>query len=164
MPVNGTGGLSKILVVSHFNEDISWIDIFLGEKLPHIVYTRSSDPLALHNFALNKGREAVAYLRYIVDYYNKLPALIAFTHAHRRSAHQTNPSDIVVALRAVRWNKYAFMPLTSYRTVSYFKLNSENGVIATNFELWRDVLQQELGQPPPAGIDTHCCATFIVRR
>ena len=85
----------------------------MGEKLPHTVYTRSSDPLALHNFALNKGREAVAYLRYVFDYYDRLSALIAFTYAHRRSAHQTDPSDIVVALRAVRWNKYALVPLTT---------------------------------------------------
>ena len=33
-----------------------------------------------------------------------------------------------------------------------------------NFELWRDVLQQELGPPPPKGAKTHCCATFVIRR
>ena len=164
MSATDAGKLSKMLVVSHFNEDLTWIDLFLGDKLPHIVYTRSSDKLALHNFHVNKGREAVAYLRYIVDYYENLPSLIAFVHGHRKSGHQTDPSDIVVALRAVRWNKYAYMPLTSSRTVSFFRQNDSNGVIATNFELWRDVLQEELGPSPPNGIDTHCCATFIVRR
>ena len=161
---NNSHKLSKMLVVSHFNEDLSWIDLYIGDKIPHIVYTRSSSPLALNNFRINKGREAVAYLRYITDHYENLPSLIAFVHGHRTSGHQTDPSDIVVALRAVRWNKYPFMPLTSTRTVSIFKLDTGNDVITTNFELWRDVLQQELGPPPPDGIDTHCCATFIVRR
>ena len=153
-----------MLVVSHFKEDITWIDLFLGDRLPHIVYTRSADPLALHNFQANKGREAVAYLRYIVDHYENLPSLIAFVHAHRRSGHQTDPSDIVVALRALRWNKYPYMPLTSFMTTSYFRLGTINTVITVNFKLWRDVLQEELGPPPPNGIRTHCCATFVVRR
>jgi hypothetical protein len=160
----GVKVLSKMLVVSHFNEDIDWIDLFLGDKLPHIVYTRSSDPLAVHNFQVNKGREAVAYLRYIIDHYDNLPSLIAFVHEHRRSGHQTKPSDIVVALRALRWNKYSFMPLTGTMGTTYFRLGTIDTVLTVNVELWRDVLQQELGPPPPNGITTHCCATFVVRR
>ena len=114
--------LSKMLVVSHFYEDLNWIDMFLGDKLPHIVYTRSFEPLARHNFPVNKGREAAAYLHYIVEHYENLPSLIAFVHGHRTSEHQTNSSDIVVALRAHRWNKYAYMPLTSTMTETIFRL------------------------------------------
>ncbi len=33
----GDEQLSKILVVSHFNEDLTWIDLFLGEK-PKLKY------------------------------------------------------------------------------------------------------------------------------
>ena len=158
------GELSKMLMVSHYNEDLNWIDLFIGDKIPHIVYTRSSDPLALRNFQRNKGREAIAYLRYIIEHYENLPSLIAFVHGHRTSGHQTRPSDIVVALRAVRWNKYPFMPLTGTMVTSTFELGTIDTVLTVNFELWRDVLQQELGPPPPNGIRTHCCATFIVRR
>jgi hypothetical protein len=156
--------LTKLLVISHFNEDLDWLDLFIGDKIPHIVYTRSSDPLARHNIVINKGREAVAYLRYIVDHYSSLPSLIAFIHAHRTSWHQKDPPDIVVALRALKWNKYPYMPLTSVKAKAFFKLNTPDPQTAVNYELWRDVLQKELGSPPVNGIRTHCCASFVVKR
>lgn len=31
----------------------------------------------------NKGHEAMAYLTYVIDFYNKLPATLAFLHSHR---------------------------------------------------------------------------------
>ena len=162
--IPATAALTKLIVVSHFNEDLDWLDLFLGEQIPHIVYTRSSDSLARHNIAVNKGREAVAYLRYIVDHYSNLPSVIAFVHGHRTAWHQRDPSDIVVALRALRWSKYPYMPLTSTATSSRFQLNSPDPQFRVNFELWRDVLQKELGPPPAEGIRAQCCASFAVKR
>ena len=153
-----------MIVVSHFNEDLGWLDLFLGEQIPHIVYTRSPDSLARHNLVVNKGREAVAYLRYIIDHYSNLPSVVAFVHAHRTSWHQRDPSDIVVALRALQWNKYPYMPLTSSMTSSSFQLNALDPQFKVNFEIWRDVLQTELGPPPAQGIRTTCCASFAVKR
>ena len=155
---------TRMIVVSHFNEDLDWLPIFIGEQIPYIVYTRSSDSLVRHGIKLNKGREAVAYLRYIVDNYENLPSSIAFIHAHRTSWHQQNPSDIVVALRAIRWHKYAYMPLTSARTQAIFKLNTPDRQATVNFEVWRDVLQKELGPPPANGVQTYCCASFIAKK
>jgi hypothetical protein len=153
-----------MIVVSHYKEDLDWLDLFIGEQIPHIVYTRSNDTLARHNIRINKGREAVAYLRYIVDYYSNLPSVIAFVHGHRRSWHQKDPSDIVVALRALQWNKYNYMTLTSMMTRRKFKLNKQDRQEQVNYELWRDVLQKELGPPPEDGIEAPCCASFVVKR
>jgi hypothetical protein len=154
-----------MIVVSHYNEDLDWLDLFIGEQIPHIVYTRSSDPLARHNIRINKGREAVAYLRYIVDHYSNLPSIIAFVHAHRTSWHLKDPSDIVVALRALQWNKYNYMPLTiNSMTDAIFRLHTKVPQATVNYELWRDVLQKELGPPPQNGIKAPCCATFVVKR
>ncbi|UJR17233.1 hypothetical protein I4U23_004128 [Adineta vaga] len=150
--------LSKIIVVSHFKEDLSWLDLYIGDRIAHIVYTRSSNAL------INHGREPVAYLQYIVDHYSNLPSLIAFIHGHRTSWHQKDPSDIVVALRALRWNKYSFMPLTSVTTHALFQPNSSSLQEVVNYQLWRDVLQEELGSPPANGTKGHCCATFAVRK
>ncbi len=156
--------LTKMIVVSHYNEDLDWLDLFIGEQIPHIVYTRSSDSLARHTIPVNKGREAVVYLRYIVDYYSNLPSVIAFVHAHRTSWHQKDPSDVVVALRALQWNKYNYMPLTSAMTNSIFKLNTGDLQATVNYELWQAVLRKELGPPPPNGIQAPCCASFVVKR
>jgi hypothetical protein len=161
---NATEQATRLIVISHFNEDLDWLDIFIGERIPHIVYTRSTDRLALHGLSTNKGREAVVYLRYIVDHYANLPSLIAFIHAHRTSWHQKDPPDIVIALRALQWNKYAYMPLTSAMTQAMFTANATDEQTRVNSQLWRDVLQGELGQPPIQATRSPCCATFVVRR
>jgi hypothetical protein len=162
--INSTSQLTKLIVVSHFKEDLDWLDLFIGDKIPHVVYTRSTDSLIRHAIPINKGREPVAYLRYIVDNYSNLPSLIAFIHAHRTAWHQTGPSDIVVALRALRWNKYTFMPMTSTMTKATFQKNMPDLQSMINYQVWRDVLQKELGPPPINGINTHCCATFVVKK
>ncbi|CAF1403393.1 unnamed protein product [Adineta steineri] len=153
-----------MIVVSHYNEDLTWLDLFIGNKIPHIVYTRSSDPLISHGLSVNKGREVVVYLRYIVDFYSNLPSSIAFIHGHRTSVLQKDPDDIVVALRALKWNKYSYMPLTSAMTQSRFQHRALEIQAAVNYKLWRDVLQKELGPPPLTGVQTHCCASFAVTK
>ncbi|CAF3574846.1 unnamed protein product [Rotaria sp. Silwood1] len=162
---NKTSQLAKIVVVSHFNEDLDWLNLLLGDQISYIIYTRSTNSLPHpHKIIINKGREAVAYLQYIVDHYSNLPSSIAFVHGHRTSWHQKDPSDIVIALRALQWNKYNYMPLTSAKTHCTFKQNSIDPQIKINYELWQAVLQKELGPPPENGVQTHCCATFVVKR
>ncbi|CAF1550622.1 unnamed protein product [Rotaria sordida] len=162
---NQISQLAKIIVVSHFNENLDWLDLLVDDQISCIVYTRSSKPLPYqHKFVINKGREAVVYLQYIVDHYSNLPLSIAFVHAHRTSWHQKNPSDIVIALQALQWNKYNYMPLTSEKTRYEFKPISVDPQVKVNYELWQAVLQKELGPPPENGINAHCCATFVVKR
>ena len=38
---------------------------------------------AQHRTLANKGNEAMAYLQFILDYWERLPASIAFIHGHR---------------------------------------------------------------------------------
>lgn len=165
MQRNRTARLDKIIVVSHFQENLGWLDLLVADKIPHIVYTRlANSPAHYHKMSINKGREAVAYLKYIVDHYSDLPSSIAFVHGHRTSWHQKDPSDMVRALRALRWHKYNYAPLTSVLTHSMFRLHTKDPQEKVNYELWRDVLQTELGPMPIYGISTHCCATFVVKR
>ncbi|CAF4568101.1 unnamed protein product [Rotaria sp. Silwood1] len=127
----------KIVIVSHFNESLDWLNLLDDEQIPYIVYTRLPKPLAHH---------------------------LAFVHGHRTSYHQENPSDIVIALRALQWHKYNFMPLSSRNSHYTFKENSSDLQERINYELWKDVLQKELGPSPENRIVTHCCATFAVKR
>ena len=63
-------------------EDTEWV----REKLPdwqHAVY-KVDNPSSNHMHTLvNKGREALPYLTYLVEHYDSLPATIVFMHAHR---------------------------------------------------------------------------------
>jgi hypothetical protein len=56
------------------------------------------------------------------------------------------------------------MPLTSTMTSAMFKLHTREPQSTVNYELWRDVLQKELGPPPENGIRAHCCASFVVKK
>lgn len=44
---------------------------------------------AEHRTLVNKGNEAMAYLQFIIDYWGRLPASIAFLHGHRCPLHAT---------------------------------------------------------------------------
>lgn len=69
-------------------QDTSWLDVYLSD-IPHVVY-HNADPAdtqgAQHKTLMNKGNEAMGYLQFIVDYYDRLPASIAFIHGHRWAA------------------------------------------------------------------------------
>lgn len=164
--VKNTFLLTKTIVVSHFNENLDWLNVFnQTTEISHMVYTRSIHPLSYRHQVLgNKGREAVAYLRYIIDHYSNLSSSIAFVHAHRTSWHQKDPSDIVIALKTLQWNKYNYMPLTSAMTYAEFKQGTNDPQSTVNYEIWRNVLQTELGSPPENGIRAPCCATFAVKK
>ncbi|CAF0802323.1 unnamed protein product [Didymodactylos carnosus] len=151
-----------MIVVSHWQEDIDWLELYLGH-IAHIVYTRTNS-LATNNLAVNKGREAVVYLKYIVDNYENLADVTAFVHGHRTSWHQRSPDDIVIALRALKWGKYDYMPLTCVMTHTQFRLNSGDHQWTVNYQLWNDVLKQELGEQPRVQVNTHCCASFAVKK
>ena len=72
----------------HLAQDTSWLDVYLSE-VPHVVYHNgdaAETAGAQHATLLNKGTEAMGYLQFIVDYYDRLPATVLFIHGHRCSA------------------------------------------------------------------------------
>jgi hypothetical protein len=72
-------------------QDTSWLDTYLSD-IPHVVY-QVDDPEktvgAQHATLANKGNEAMGYLQFIIDYYDKLPSSIVFLHGHRWPAEST---------------------------------------------------------------------------
>ena len=64
------------LVIAKYEEDIGWVKTDWNQ----IVYDKSKD-------VPNIGREAETYIRYIIEYWDKLPPITAFT--------QGNPFDHV---------------------------------------------------------------------
>lgn len=55
---------------------------------------------SVHNYTLttpgNKGREAMAYLTFIIDHYTNLPLFTVFMHGHERSWHQVERADLKI--------------------------------------------------------------------
>ncbi|KAF2457427.1 hypothetical protein BDY21DRAFT_271586, partial [Lineolata rhizophorae] len=78
-----------IVVASLRGDDTAWI----GEHLPEWganVYVMD-DALANLSVPVDKGREGMAYLTYIIDRYDDLPDVIAFSHSARYQWHNDDP-------------------------------------------------------------------------
>jgi hypothetical protein len=74
------------------SEDVSWVYNELHE-FNHSIYT-VDDPEAEFHVPQNKGREAMAYLTYIIDHYYKLPDTVLFFHPHRSTWHNNVLLDL----------------------------------------------------------------------
>ena len=71
--------MSYKIVVSRYNEDISWLDCEISNC---IIYNKGK-PLLIDNEIMlpNVGRESETYLHYIITNYDNLPDIIVFTKA-----------------------------------------------------------------------------------
>jgi hypothetical protein len=100
----GTEYTKGLVIARTKNEDISWLEDTLDGSTRPVsdgwgVYTYVTDDLtAPYHTPVNKGREAMAYLTYIIDHYNTptifsptsqqtMPEVVLFMHAHRYSWH-----------------------------------------------------------------------------
>lgn len=83
------GNYSRVLVVPRMkDEDVSWIDD-VKQEMPDLetaVYVMDNSWATYHP-PMNKGRESMAYLTYIIDHYDDLPDVVLFFHAHKVGWH-----------------------------------------------------------------------------
>ena len=134
--------LTVTIVAARSSEDTSWLDVYLG-RIHHMVY-QVIDANAEYTTSINKGKEAMPYLQYIIDQYDHLPDISVFTHgamcvnlmneltpicslshttvqqvltpsAHSRSAWHLR--DKVRILRSVQWGRHGFANLRHARMV-----------------------------------------------
>ena len=83
---------TRCLVVPKIGaEDTGWIEEELGDfvdagLLTTAVYVMNDRTAPLHPIK-NKGNEVMAYLSYIIDFYEKLPDIAIFMHSHRYTWH-----------------------------------------------------------------------------
>lgn len=99
-------GEDSLIVAARYEEDVSWMATHLQGILPFVVYN-TKDSSAAHYTPVHNGNEAAAYLQFIVDYYDCLPAYIAFIHAHRRDMKVAPDFDMDKDLQLVNWKATA---------------------------------------------------------
>ncbi|KAI9739291.1 MAG: hypothetical protein M1834_007504 [Cirrosporium novae-zelandiae] len=76
----------KIVVMARMAiENVDWVEKYLPEWQRAIYVV--DDPNAEFKVPKNKGREAMAYLTYIIDKYPMFPSVVAFIHPHQVSWH-----------------------------------------------------------------------------
>ena len=152
----------------------SWIDA---------VYVADNTSAPLHT-SRNKGREANAYLSFIIENYNELPDISVFIHGHRRgypTAWHTDALDydIVNTLHAlnvtyVQQEGYANLRcnlnpgcskvIEPYKQASAFgPLTRDDTAEVVWLEVWKDLFV-DISDEAPLQIGSPCCAQFAASR
>ena len=89
-------GLSKHLVLPCTpHDDVAWLATLPAwlnatPKVYHVPLAGAAPAPGVLRVPQNKGNEAMAYLTYLVDHYERLPDLVLFTHASAASWHNNN--------------------------------------------------------------------------
>lgn len=107
-----------VIVVSHWYENLNWLKNSPWEVVVCDKNGSAKSPFSPNKkctLDINKGREASTYLKYIVEYYDKLPDHIAFIHGHEYGAwHQKYPGHLFEAIRKARVSEYDYISLNNF--------------------------------------------------
>lgn len=164
---------NRTLVVARLaKEDVSWIHQELPE-LNTAIYV-VDDFAAEHHVPRNKGHEAMAYLTYIIDYYNNLPDVSIFIHSDRITWHNNDLLDsdlvkMITRLNSDRVVHEGYFPLrchTQPGCSDNLHLNrtdeNSNKPEETVFkQVWSDLHPFD---PLPATLSAPCCGQFAASR
>jgi hypothetical protein len=77
---------STVIVIARYKESTDWISK-LNDYYQVLIYEKEKPEKEPYNVPINKGNEASAYLRYIIDNYDNLPKHIVLIHCHEESWH-----------------------------------------------------------------------------
>jgi hypothetical protein len=105
------------VVVSVYKEDIAWTDRLRELGFPVLVYTKG-DPASEYNVPINKGNEASAFLKYIIDHYDQLPEHSIFLHGEEHSKH--HDGSLINILQSSRGHRCAYKNLNNYKLSNFF--------------------------------------------
>lgn len=116
----------------------------------------------------NQGREAMAYLTYIVDHYDTLPNYMVFTHGHERSWHQVEPLQMKIrALNLAALEKENYISLRCGDQMGcekqpYIDTRHPNwGGEKHMCDFWKTIVPHE---SCPRYVSYKCCAQHAVTR
>ncbi|OCK77335.1 hypothetical protein K432DRAFT_334139 [Lepidopterella palustris CBS 459.81] len=156
-------------------EDISWVSEDLPDWESHI-YTVDNQSFPLHT-KINKGREAMPYLTFIIDHYHNLPRTMAFLHSHRGgypAAWHNDAADYTAKsmldrlnIDYVQENGYANLrcihipgcpdEIQMFRNPPEGHRTAEHNMLGA----WQILFN---GTDPPSAIGAPCCAQFAVSK
>lgn len=95
-------------------ENVTWLDqVDLGPEITKMIYV-ADDPTAPLHPPKNKAHEVMTYLTYIIDFYDQLPDISIFMHAHRFAWHNDDllnydTSEMIKRLSGERVQRQGYM-------------------------------------------------------
>ncbi|MCJ1478728.1 hypothetical protein MMC13_007412 [Lambiella insularis] len=163
--------LAKII-----KEDVDWAHKLKPNWIPYI-YTTDHEPGYPLSVPSNVGREAMAYLSFIVDNYDGLPAVTAFVHAAFEQWHNDVGGiftpDILKELRIDTIQKRGYVNLRCHqdpgcplavRPLDPTETDIKNNDTRAQFKsIYMKLFDVEADKVPDA-IGSACCAQFAVTK
>lgn len=166
----------ELVVASTKKEDTAWVGKHFPDWHPQIYVV--NDKHAALTVPKNKGREAMVYLTYLIDSYEKLPDSVVFIHASRFAWHNDDPDfDAVPTLRNLQFGHLGEVGYVNLRCVWVIgcpyeihplkddghhdegsKVPSARGAYKQAFEVLLP------GVPVPELVAVSCCSQFAVTR
>lgn len=138
------------IVASHFREDLTWIK---NSKLPAVVISKNQDFndesfLGFHHIP-NRGLEFSSYLWFIFNYWDRIPAKVAFVHGHENSYHQS--SSTIDAIRKFGESDFAGLNGDRYSVSTYCHNGLDNFWFGSGFsDIWNLLGLGYVCEAPPA--------------
>jgi hypothetical protein len=173
-PKPGTDDV-ELVVASMKKENVTWLDNYLLDWKKNIYVV--DDPNAPLTVAVNKGREAMVFLTYIIDRYESLPGNVIFHHAQRFQWHNDDPDyDSLPLLQRFRLDYLREQGYVNLRCVWVLGCPSEIKPFEDDYEPKKDEpvhakyaykkAYEQLfpGETVPEKIGVTCCSQFAVRR
>lgn len=166
-----------VIVSSHFRERLGWLR---ASHVPVVVCDKPG--AAPHAFGrswcdlrVNRGREAAAYLSFIVTHYGALPRRVAFVHGHERAPHQqhrlglldlvarANPAAPYVSLNN-EWHDFWWdgPPALPGRPDAYYRAGDPGHALLLKY--WDSHWRPWLGGDAPRRVRSERGAQFVVTR
>ncbi|KAH9884855.1 hypothetical protein F4778DRAFT_522544 [Xylariomycetidae sp. FL2044] len=165
----------ELVVASTTDDDTSWLRKFLPDW-PAKIYVTDKPRGGRLAVPVNKGREAMVYLSYLIDFYDALPDVVVFLHARRFQWHNDNPDfdglQMIQRLRLDHVRRVGYVNLrctwelgcpVEIRPLDDAKTEWE-GPIRTNYvykEAYRGLMP---GREVPDLVGASCCGQFAVSR
>lgn len=170
---------TKCLVIPKMREEgTKWIQEELGDMLDAgmlttAIYAMDDMTAPLHPLK-NKGHEVMAYLSYLIEFYDKLPDVAIFMHSHRYAWHNNEILDkdsslMVRHLSPERVTREGYMNLRCHwrpgcpdwlhpGAIERIYEKQEEHILANS---WTELFP---GQQIPTILAQPCCAQFAVSR
>lgn len=144
-----------IIVSSHYNEEISWIEKC---NIDYLVVSKSKKNPKVKNFVKIKNigpEEFRSYIYYILNYWDNLPEKIGFIHGHENSYHQQfSMSEILKKLKHIKTEK-DFLNLngdiknpSNSKSCAMHSFHKPHPMLPHFFKMWQHLGLEKIMKPP----------------
>ena len=168
---------NKIVIAHLHDEDVSWVEVELPNWGRALYIVDQPNASTLHT-PINKGRESMAYLTYLVDFYDRLPPISIFLHPAKAGYPEAwhNDAPDYSNVFSVQHLQLDYVQESGYVNL---RCNTDPGCgHITNMQPHRQPSDPEktteqamveawpalFGEPAPDEVAQPCCSQFAVSR